>query len=521
LALISIGTDGTVNRIKTQQLTLFDFSCIEQVKDDWSVKTFSADSRCCDCARQALEAKFLPFTVVTEKFNRQSVSYQLSKRDCIHSWLKYKEGFSAHLVESLMDEMGIKKGSTVLDPFLGSGTTSFVAQIRGINSIGFDIMPMTAAAMYAKSNIAQYNVDELNAFLSYIRSAIRPNDYDKCVNYINITNGAYPKDTERDIPYFSDLIGQSHFSPETKGLGTLCILNSLERVSFTAKDGQYLRWDERSKKVIDANAARIAASKKPFSVILNKGVLPKIQKLLTDELEKAIRDIQYLQSEFPAFGQQAAIVYKQGSSLTELPLLADKSINGVITSPPYCNRYDYTRIYALELAHLGMGEREIRQARQDLLTCTVESKTKLQFLKDYYSSINKGADYNTVVDIINSNAALTEVISALKYRSENGDVNNNGILRMVKGYFEELAFIYFELFRLCRSGAGVAFVNDNVRYAGEVIPVDFISTELACQIGFKPVKIYTLRQQKGNSSQQMKKFGRIPLRKSITIWIKE
>lgn len=66
----------------------------------------------------------------------------------------------------------------------------------------------------------------------------------------------------------------------------------------------------------------------------------------------------------------------------------------------------------------------------------------------------------------------------------------------------------------------MAFVNDNVRYAGEVIPVDFLSTELAEQIGFKPIKIYTLRQLEGNSSQQMAKFGRVALRKSITIWQK-
>ena len=91
---------------------------------------------------------------------------------------------------------------------------------------------------------------------------------------------------------------------------------------------------------------------------------------------------------------------------------------------------------------------------------------------------------------------------------------------MVDGYFAELTFIYAELFRLCKSGAKVAFVNDNVRYGGEVISVDFISTELAEQIGFKHVKIYSLKQQKGNSSQQMAKFGRVPLRKSITIWEK-
>lgn len=92
---------------------------------------------------------------------------------------------------------------------------------------------------------------------------------------------------------------------------------------------------------------------------------------------------------------------------------------------------------------------------------------------------------------------------------------------MVEGYFTELTFLYAELFRICKKGAQVAFVNDNVRYAGEVIPVDFLSTSLAESVGFKPVKVYTLRQQKGNSSQQMAKYGRVAIRKSITVWKKE
>ena len=91
---------------------------------------------------------------------------------------------------------------------------------------------------------------------------------------------------------------------------------------------------------------------------------------------------------------------------------------------------------------------------------------------------------------------------------------------MVDGYFTELGFIYEEISRVCKSGAKVAFVNDNVRYGGEVIPVDFLSTEIAENLGFIHVKIYTLKQLKGNSCQQMAKYGRIPLRKSITIWQK-
>ena len=103
-------------------------------------------------------------------------------------------------------------------------------------------------------------------------------------------------------------------------------------------------------------------------------------------------------------------------------------------------------------------------------------------------------------------------------RNVNGEINNKGVISMVEGYFSELAFVFAELYRVCKSGARVAFVNDNVRYAGEVIPVDYLTTMFAESLGFVPEVIYTLKQQKGNSSQQMKRYGKVNLRKSITVW---
>jgi site-specific DNA-methyltransferase (cytosine-N4-specific) len=506
-----------MSKVCVDQLSLFkSLSSAE----NWRVEEFSADACCPDTARRALEQKYLPITEVTDRFNRQTVSYQLSKRDCLHRWLKYKEGFSAELVESLLDEMGVICGHTVLDPFIGSGTTALVAQMKGINSIGFDIMPMSSVAISAKSNIAKYDIQELLRFSEYISSLERPKTYTKTIHHLNITAGAYPDETGRDIQFFSDRIEDSCFSRETKNLGVLCMLNALEKLSFTAKDGQYLRWDKRSKKVIDGNRARLAAGRAPFKVILNKGDLPSASAVLREGLQKTIQDIQYLQSNPKLFKGNARIHFKQGSALLELPLLEPESIDGVITSPPYCNRYDYTRIYALEMAYLGMSDEDVRKTRQELLSCTVENRPKLDYLRDYYASIGRTEDYTKTIAIIRENTVLNEVLSALATRNHMGDINNKGVLNMVEGYFVELAFVYHELYRVCKKNAHVAFVNDNVRYAGEVIPVDYISTELAEQIGFSAQKIYTLRQQKGNSSQQMKKFGRVPLRKSITLWKK-
>jgi site-specific DNA-methyltransferase (cytosine-N4-specific) len=293
----------------------------------------------------------------------------------------------------------------------------------------------------------------------------------------------------------------------------------LEKVSYTAKDGQFLRWDYRSKKMIDAAEYRTHNGKTPLVIRLDKGDLPSLKATLLDELRGVFTDIVSIRknSKRPL---DSKLQFIENSALLELPKLDDNIINGVITSPPYCNRYDYTRTYALELSYLNVAEDDVKELRQSLLSCTVENKPKLEYLKEHYTSLGKEKDFERIINIVHANDALNEVNKSLSKRNENGDINNKGVLRMVNSYFTELTFIYAEIFRLCKPGAKVAFVNDNVRYGGEIIPVDFISTELAEQIGFIPVKVYSLKQQKGNSSQQMKKFGRVPLRKSITIWEK-
>ena len=166
-----------------------------------------------------------------------------------------------------------------------------------------------------------------------------------------------------------------------------------------------------------------------------------------------------------------------------------------------------------------MGK-NIHQLRQKLLSCTVESKSKASYLRDYYENLGMLGRYELIREIVQSNPVFIEINNALITRWNRGDMNNKGVLPMVSQYFTELTFVFAELYRICRPGAHVAFVNDNTRYGGEIIPVDTLTTNLAESIGFQPMAIYVLPQKKGNSSQQMGKFGREELRKSITIWKK-
>jgi hypothetical protein len=52
------------------------------------------------------------------------------------------------------------------------------------------------------------------------------------------------------------------------------------------------------------------------------------------------------------------------------------------------------------------------------------------------------------------------------------------------------------------------------------VPVDLVLSEMAEEAGFV-VKQILVARYKGNSSQQMGKFGRVPVRESVLLWQKE
>lgn len=482
-------------------------------------KQFSAGFLCDDTERKRLESKYTPFLEVTDRFDRRSVSYQLSKNEPLHSWLKYKEGFSADLVQLLLHEMGARPGDLVMDPFMGSGTTALVCQMQGINSIGYDVMPIAGVSLKAKAACMEYDLPELRAMLEELKALHMPDNYSMKTPCIPITQYAYPEHNEHYLRFIEDWRVCCSYSENAKNLLRLCILNSLEQCSYTVKSGQYLGWDSRSPKVIHANELRTAKGKKPLSAKTVRSDILDSRDTVLLELEHVIHDLEVIRHSSQTH-EKAQITYKQNSVLFELPRLPDGILKGVITSPPYCNRYDYTRTYALELVYIGLDNDSIKQLRQDLISCTVESRSKLEQLRLFYTKIGQIDRFHTIHRALCSNPAFREILDALHKREQHGDLNNSGIVRMVEGYFTELAFIYAELFRVCKNGAMVAFVNDNVRYGGEVIPVDFLSCSLAEQFGFTVKKVYCLKQMKGNSSQQMAKFGRVALRKSITIWTK-
>jgi site-specific DNA-methyltransferase (cytosine-N4-specific) len=495
------------------QLPLLD-DVVVVSQPDLLVHAFSHEGVCSQDARMTLEARYGWLLDETDRFNRQLVSFQASKTEMLHGWISYREGFSAELVERLLDEFGVAPGDSILDPFAGSCTTLLTAKMLGIDAVGVELLPNSHLAWEAKSRAFDYDLNELTGIRDLLRSSFPP-PADIPFPHLTITESAFPAETEHDLMAYTRWIETLPFSDNAKLLCRLALMSILEKVSYTRKDGQYLRWDSRALKASQRNAERVRRGLEPVKGI-DKGDLPTVREAFTPAFGKMVDDVARLQRQIPPSSQQTLL---KGNVLTTLPTLAVDQFAAAITSPPYANRYDYTRTYALELAYLGVGD-EIFRLRQALLSCTVENRSKAEELREFYASIGQESRWQDIVRVIQGNTTLQEINEALALRNRRGDINNAGVLTMIDQYFTELAFVYAELFRTCRRGAYVAFVNDNVRYAGEIIPVDLLSTELAEGIGFEPVKVYVLPQRKGNSSQQMGKFGRVALRKSITIWRK-
>ncbi|MBI3611132.1 MAG: site-specific DNA-methyltransferase [Nitrospirae bacterium] len=454
-----------------------------------------------DKLNRAAERRWKDKLIIETALSRSLVSFQANKGRAVYRWFKYKEAFSAEMVEYFLNRYKISKG-VLIDPFAGSGTALFAAGAFGMKAEGIELLPIGQTVIATKQlidwEIRQQDVERVALWLQ--EQPWKNHAVVKPINELRITRGAYPKETVVAMGRFLGASEQE--SQHVKTVLLFALLCVLESISYTRKDGQYLRWDYRSgrrigKKVFD----------KGEILSFDKAITMKLQEIVTD-----LRSAEMPEDLFKPLRARTEIALHSGSCLNILPQLAAGTYDCLITSPPYCNRYDYTRTYALELALLGVDEEGLLKLRQEMLSCTVENRAK--------DLLAMNPNWKSAIESADRHKLLQSILEYLESEKELDLLNNDGIPRMVRGYFYEMACVIAECARILKPGAPLIMVNDNVRYQGASVSVDIILTEIAERLGFTAEQILVLPNGKGNSSQQMGAHGREPLRKCVYVWRK-
>jgi DNA modification methylase len=450
-------------------------------------------------AEKELERRFEGKLIVNRDLDRTLVSFQANKRQSRYRWFKYKEGFSASLIQYLLDKLRMDSGR-LLDPFAGSGAALFGAAKRGLDAVGIELLPIGCQVIEARKRTASADAPLIAAALDrwLEEKPWRKEKGSVPFHHLRITRGAFPPDSETLLGHY--LAAADQEAEPARAMLRFAALCILEEVSYTRKDGQYLRWDYRSGR---------KQGVKPF----DKGAIVPFERAMEAKLAQIRGDLSSEPLDLFPEPEAGKIEVLHGSCLNHLPRLEPRSFDGLITSPPYCNRYDYTRTYALELALLGTTEEQLRKLRQEMVSCTVENREKMGLKANFDPALFTRAE-----KAFKGQELLARILQYLEARKEAKVLNNNGIPRMVRNYFREMALVIFECARVLKPGAPLVMVNDNVRYEGASVPVDLILSDIAEHAGFEVETIWVLPVGKGNSSQQMGKHGRDELRKCIYIW---
>lgn len=186
----------------------------------------------------------------------------------------------------------------------------------------------------------------------------------------------------------------------------------------------------------------------------------------------------------------------------DLDMCTDESIGGLLTSPPYLSRHDYTRIaapYEEVFRHWyaqadSNGPGRLREGWSRVASRQIHARHKGR-------AAAVRADQATAQARLPSNcdACIDEIADALAHRRVRSPVDT------VRAYFHDLHRVLQECFRVLAGGAACWLVIGGARIDDVYIPTDLLLVELAQAVGFSVQEIRVARELVPGA----RKFGNI------------
>lgn len=406
-------------------------------------------------------SRLTPYRITECEAWRQWVTPRAARDKPVHRWYLFPHSFTGDLVHALVDEWGLDKDDRLLDPFAGAGTTLLAAQEKGVPAAGYDLSPLSVMA----SNVKTAGFSSLRLELKWraLKSTLARNRFGTASRtYPALVRKAFPNGRLNALDAIAARVGEMDGSPEERDFFRLALISILPRFSRAVASGGWLRWSN--------------------------------EDMATGDVENAFRTrVEMMLSDLRGDGAYDRGRWKTFRADARLLPDANQSYSAVITSPPYPNRHDYTRVFGIELMFAFLDWEQNRSLRYQSFHSHPEARPERPPADEYVAPAHLERNIDHIED--------------------------GRIRRMLRGYFLDMHLSLREVARVCRTGARIAFVLGNARYCGKAILVDEFTAELGERNGLACQEIRAVRWR-GNSAQQMGKYGRIASRESIVFFEK-
>lgn len=351
-------------------------------------------------------------------------TFEPSKEKPIYNWFYYKEAFSPEIVEFALQDAKLKTQdhSLLFDPFCGAGTSLLCAKSHGMQSIGVDASPL--AVFVSKTKTDDYSDEDLQQCEKFLEqlSKLKEPGIDWQFELFS-ARAAFPKSNFNSILAIREAI-ESVESLKASNLLMLSLLSILPQCSIIVKDGGVLKIDKKKSAIPVKDAFR-----------------RKIKKMLS-ELRTA-----------PVAGP---LPKPQTGDARALPV-ADSSADIIVTSPPYLNNIDYTKIYGLEMSLLFLDKEITRETRRESIR-----------------------------------SFITQTSLEKEMPPEVGEIGVR--IPIIGTYFTDMEKVIKEINRVLKPGAACYFVVGNAVIHETHVLVDEVLAEMAERIGMQAAIVVGLER---------------------------
>lgn len=397
-----------------------------------------------------------------------------------HEWYRFVLSFPPHLVREYSKRFSLKQNSLVLDPFCGTGTTLVECKKIGIPSVGVESHPMSCFASQTKVDWEPNGIDLLdhaNRIATRARCQLAAQGIPDTLLY---RRGGLA-DLRTLPPEVMDLLLTDSISPRPLHKALVLLENIREMDDERFRDHELLALAKALVNSISnlhfGPEVGVVAPKDDCEVV--SAWLAVIEEMSID-----LRVLAPLQT-------TRATAHRADSREIE-HVLPPRSVDAVITSPPYPNEKDYTRTTRLESVILGFisTKAELRRVKHGL----IRSNTR-----NVYKDDADDLWIRNQSDIL----AIAAQIEARRIELGKTSGFEKNYAKVTRQYFGGMARHLETLKKILRPGAQLAYVvGDQASFLRVMIRTGQLLAAVASERGYEVLAIDLFRTRLATATRE-------------------